>query len=634
MVLSFVALPRSLELEQRCRMSRMWPSYVAHSPPSPSGLDKKYRLLLYRERPPDLQRNAEQDLPRGRPALFVPGNAGSYGQVRSVASSSYHQYRAMDQHGAELDWWTVDFNEDFSAFHGGTMDEQATYLNEVISYLVNHVYVLSSHPVKVPILGHSMGGLVARLMLEKDNHVRGSVDTIVTLSSPHAYPPVPLDVGVEEIYERVNRKAWESESRGATSKELLLISLSGGVLDNQLASEPSSLRLARLANNSVSLSAFTASMAGLWSGVDHLAMMWCDQLRSRVAQGFIADVEHQRSLLQRRELWRTLLGIEDEDAAPALRFLPYEKQSKEEQKGHVEVYNVDSSPRAFQLITSLDLGPADLDIPGSGQGKAALEVRLCSASKKSCQAVSANAFTVFPPSRPEDISFPEAEARYEVSGVGLRRLYLASSQLRQMEVSHVEIETQTEGTGSLDARFVSESPLVQPSGFLSLLWGLTASFGVDSDSLVIPAMDSSLLAYDVDFLTDSDKAAQCTLSNVGVAGTAPLVRAQDLATGDLQYYPSINPKSPQRRTLTLHSTSPFMPPGKIRGTVFRRFFDPCHQLTGTRVRINWTVSAGLLVSRYRTALVGYPFAIVSLLCAKVWHEWDQSGESCPKKVRF
>lgn len=103
---SFIDLPKKLNLSQRCRMSRMWPSYVPYKVDSPSGLDAKYRLFLYREATPG--RSSDADQPRGRPALFVPGNAGSFGQVRSIASSAHHLFHSgQAATGAnEVDWWT------------------------------------------------------------------------------------------------------------------------------------------------------------------------------------------------------------------------------------------------------------------------------------------------------------------------------------------------------------------------------------------------------------------------------------------------------------------------------------------------------------------------------------------------
>jgi glycosylphosphatidylinositol deacylase len=75
-----------------CEMSWMNPSYALLSwPERPS---KQYQLYLYREQGWDV---AE---PTGHPVIFVPGNAGSHEQVRSIASS------AARQHAGRLDFFT------------------------------------------------------------------------------------------------------------------------------------------------------------------------------------------------------------------------------------------------------------------------------------------------------------------------------------------------------------------------------------------------------------------------------------------------------------------------------------------------------------------------------------------------
>lgn len=114
---SYDALSSTLNIHQACRMSRMYPSYVLHHPPSPSGLGNKYSLYLYREDNPLAP--DEPPTQRRRPAVFLPGNAGSYGQIRSLASWARHDFeerRARGSGGAEAnvwetDWWTLDFNE-------------------------------------------------------------------------------------------------------------------------------------------------------------------------------------------------------------------------------------------------------------------------------------------------------------------------------------------------------------------------------------------------------------------------------------------------------------------------------------------------------------------------------------------
>src|SRR3978361_124937 len=82
---------------------------------------------------------------KGVPVLFIPGNAGSYKQVRPIAAEAATYFHDVLRHDAavidagtrNLDFFTVDFNEDITAFHGQTMLDQAEYLNEAIAYILS-----------------------------------------------------------------------------------------------------------------------------------------------------------------------------------------------------------------------------------------------------------------------------------------------------------------------------------------------------------------------------------------------------------------------------------------------------------------------------------------------------------------
>lgn len=89
-------------------MSYMSPSYHVQSQFNTSWtpLDKRYSLLLYREVgweddevssfsvSPSFSFDERINQPRGVPVLFIPGNAGSAHQIRSIASSATRQYYA------------------------------------------------------------------------------------------------------------------------------------------------------------------------------------------------------------------------------------------------------------------------------------------------------------------------------------------------------------------------------------------------------------------------------------------------------------------------------------------------------------------------------------------------------------
>lgn len=98
-----VDISRSLS-PQGCRMSWMNPAYVAQNKfdTSRTSLAPRYSLWLYREAGWDSEvRHSTTAVTqvantgaqvRGVPVLFIPGNAGSSRQVRSIASSAARQF--------------------------------------------------------------------------------------------------------------------------------------------------------------------------------------------------------------------------------------------------------------------------------------------------------------------------------------------------------------------------------------------------------------------------------------------------------------------------------------------------------------------------------------------------------------
>jgi len=157
----------------------------------------------------------------------------------------------------------VDLNEDFSAFHGQTIRDQAAFL--VSS--VHRVLSLYNGPRTITLLGHSMGGIVARLAVTMG--IGNLIDVVLTMSTPHLLAPVTLDPQVEVIYRKIKR-----------SVQPALLSVCGGLSDSQIASDACAIDL----NTSDGFAVFTTGMPGVWTGVDHQAMVWCHQVRSRIAR--------------------------------------------------------------------------------------------------------------------------------------------------------------------------------------------------------------------------------------------------------------------------------------------------------------------------------------------------------------
>lgn len=307
----------------------------------------KYNLYLYREMGVDedprvrigitpAKTESDHVQVKGVPVLFIPGNAGSYKQVRSLASEAENYFEqfirpnqnALNDGKRALDFFTVDFNEDFTAFHGQTLLDQAEYLNDAIAYILR-LYHDPEHskrdprlpdPSSVILIGHSMGGVVARAMLTMHNYQANSVNTIITLSAPHARAPVSFDSLMISTYREINEYWRTAHSRQWGTDNPLwhvtLVSIAGGGLDTIVPSDYSSI--ASLVPDTHGFTVFTSTIPTVWTGMDHLAITWCDEFRKVVIRALydVMDVSRPAQTKVRGDRMRSfkkhfLTGLED-----------------------------------------------------------------------------------------------------------------------------------------------------------------------------------------------------------------------------------------------------------------------------------------------------------------------------------
>lgn len=302
---------------------------------------KKYSLHLYREEGKD------KLLLKGLPILFIPGNAGSYRQVRSIAAETADLYKSLNgQYNSSYDFFTADFNEDFTAFHGRTMLDQAEYLNEAINYIQS----LYDFKQKVILLGHSMGGVVARVMLSLPNHPKNSVDTIITLASPHSAPPVTFDGDVLKLYSSTDRfwyNGYNNEGNNSL-QNVLIVSITGGAIDDILPADYTTLGF--LVPPSNGFTVFSTGIPEVWTAIDHLAIVWCGQLRYKLAKTLL-EIQNLNLIERMKVFKRQLLsGFEREKN--------YEKLSKpfdldfNDSSIHKSVYHIFPNS-TFSALSSL-----------------------------------------------------------------------------------------------------------------------------------------------------------------------------------------------------------------------------------------------------------------------------------------
>ncbi|CAN8266237.1 unnamed protein product [Cochlearia groenlandica] len=329
-------------IKNGCTMTYMYPTYIPISVTdnAPSG---RYGLYLYHEgwRKIDFKEHLKKL--SGVPVLFIPGNAGSYKQVRSVGAESDRAYQggpfertfyeeasifreggayreAVDydlprQYSNRLDWFAVDLEGEHSAMDGRILEEHTEYVVYAIhrildQYKESHdireregAAASSNLPHNVILVGHSMGGFVARAAAVHPRLRKSAVQTIITLSSPHQSPPLALQPSLGHYFAQVNqewRKGYEVQTSpgGSYMSEPLLtgvvvVSIAGGYNDYQVRSKLESLDGIVPSSHGFMIS--STSMKNVWLSMEHQAILWCNQLVVQVSHTLLSLVDSKSS---------------------------------------------------------------------------------------------------------------------------------------------------------------------------------------------------------------------------------------------------------------------------------------------------------------------------------------------------
>ena len=244
-----------------CAMTYMYeyPQYI----PVNTSQAGKYRLLVYGEGEEGRRvRRLRAGKMSGAPVLFIAGNAGSHKQVRSLASVALRK-AGEDHKKTHFDFYSVDFSEEWSAFHGGLLDQQTRFVAESIAKILE---LYDNSAQSVVLVGHSMGGLVAKAVLMYPELTGpDTVKLIINLATPDT-PVVVLDWETHQFYQKVSR-FW-SESR---PQDVTLVSISGGQRDLQVRSGLTQDPHADIQTSS-------EAVPGSWVSADHKCIVWCKQL--------------------------------------------------------------------------------------------------------------------------------------------------------------------------------------------------------------------------------------------------------------------------------------------------------------------------------------------------------------------
>ncbi|KAG8993305.1 GPI inositol deacylase [Tulasnella sp. JGI-2019a] len=654
-----------------CEMSWMSPSYILQSGFNTTWtpLATRYSLWLYQE-----VGYGTGDTLSGYPALFIPGNAGSSQQIRSIASSITRQlYDSPYVPSAGLregnirpiDVFAVEFNEDLSALHGPTILSQKAYVAAAIDYILSLYPAGPNRPDKVLLLGHSMGGLVSISLLPSDR-----VSAIITMSTPASLPPARLDRRMEHLYGHVLRSLYpplHHTANGTSSTPVL--SLCGGATDLQIPSESCYLPQPSSSSQAASYrkTVFTSGLEGAWTGVGHNEMVWCHQVRWRVARAAL-ELVGQTSVRDREltlDRWLTETGGPERgsraaqpeqarlaDLAPEYTVLDIENQHElripsqafgrhlENPEAHMYLLPLKSLNEDHRLTVLIARGTL-VDI-SSNKPKSPddLQVELFSCHRGYGQEIrckplpSANVnltpIPLPPPSglfpapkvgiKPEDVGFVYTStiAREE----GWDEAYVSIRISGRMRSAHSGLVARLDDASSEDHPltalgriFGEKSSLLAP--YLGASYVTFGNIRPLITAIHVPFIrNDALLVYSV----RPHFAGSCSAADHLI----PPILHHISSDSESHFHPLLS-SSPI--LLHSHSSGPFLEPN-LPGLFLRLYstgnVDSC-TVTGLNITVAWRASVGRWALRYWSSLVVWGIGVVSSSMALSWFRWEQGA---------
>lgn len=243
-----------------CKMTYMYPQYtkvkLSKNATVLGPQLAKYNLYTYTERGVgDIKTSAKL---RVQPVLFIPGNAGSYKQVRSIASETARQTKNLERGSKQtltkFVFYAIDFNEEFSAFNGKSLLAQTRFTD----FCVKEILAKYNKDTRLILLGHSMGGIIARGVARVHNYNTETINGIVTLNTPHTYPVFAHSMRLNNYYSMLNSQQNETENG------IPVVSIGGGFRDSLV-----NTKLTDIGLSETKYSAISSSIPGVWASADH-----------------------------------------------------------------------------------------------------------------------------------------------------------------------------------------------------------------------------------------------------------------------------------------------------------------------------------------------------------------------------
>jgi hypothetical protein len=261
---------------KHCDGNLIIPSYTVQDfKSSQENLNSRYSLIRHHEN--------NTHIP-GYPVLFLPGNAGNYKQVRTLGSVA-QRIRNWNFNGKilPLQLYAIDTKEELTAFETQSIRSQAFFAIEAIEFILKQYKIkdLGYLPTSVFVIGHSMGGIVAREIFLLPSYKKDRILNLVTLSTPHLEPPAALDRYMNDLYTRLNQYWLLNSLKGGTLENLFMISIAGGNRDRMV--DAGLTKTSKISYQNNTLHVHSTGAKHIWTSTDHEGAVWCDQILHAVS---------------------------------------------------------------------------------------------------------------------------------------------------------------------------------------------------------------------------------------------------------------------------------------------------------------------------------------------------------------
>lgn len=208
---------------------------------------------------------------KGIPVLFIPGNAGSYRQVRSLGSVALRMAESQ-RAKFHFNYFALDLNEELSGIYGPFLSDQTEFAYHCIKRILRlYSHLPNNQPKSVFIVGHSMGGMIARALYTLPDFDKTLVSGILTQATPHVMPVIAIDPVLANFYHQVNEH-WAN----SLGRDVLIVSTGGGYRDILVRTGLTSL--SKIVDCEHQIASSTMSIPKAWVSTDHLAHVWCKQV--------------------------------------------------------------------------------------------------------------------------------------------------------------------------------------------------------------------------------------------------------------------------------------------------------------------------------------------------------------------